>query len=163
MKIIVISDTHGALNDAVDVISACRIGCGAVLHLGDVARDFEHIKNAFPEIPFVGVAGNNDFFNNSLDKECLLNLDGVNIFMCHGHEYGVKRGLDNLIWRAEEKNADIALYGHTHEASKETFDNILLFNPGAMKDGQFGIIHTHNGKIASADFHRLDRLTRKII
>jgi len=163
MKIIVISDTHGAVSDAIDVISACRIGCDAVLHLGDVVRDFDLIKSAFPDIPFVGVAGNNDFFTHSADKECTLVLDNLTFFMCHGHEYGVKRGYQSLLWRAQAKGADVALFGHTHECFKASVEGVLLFNPGAMKDGSFGIIHTHNGRIASADFHQLNRLTRKII
>jgi DNA repair exonuclease SbcCD nuclease subunit len=29
-------------------------------------------------------------------------------------------------------NADVIIYGHTHRASAETIDGILLFNPGAV-------------------------------
>ena len=163
MKIIIISDTHGAVNDTVDAISACRNGCDLILHLGDVVRDFEYIKNAFPEIPFVGVLGNNDLFSHSYDKECFFNLDGLSFLICHGHQYGVKRGYETLLWHAQSRAADVVLFGHTHECYKERFGEILLFNPGSMKNGDFGIIHTHNKMIASVDFYHLDRLKRKII
>ena len=114
MKIIVMSDTHGSVRDATNAILACRTGCDLVIHLGDTVRDFECIKLAFPDIAFIGVAGNNDFFSNGYDSECLLDLDGVKTFICHGHEYGVKRSIDSLLWRAQAKDAALVLYGHTH-------------------------------------------------
>ena len=70
-------------------------------------------------------------------------------FMCmHGHSYGVKSSLDRAVYAAEENEADILLYGHTH-TPKDTVVNldggksIRVFNPGSVGRGypsSYGII-----------------------
>ncbi len=151
MKIIVISDTHSKWRDAVDIIRATSSGCDLVIHLGDTARDFELIKETLPNINMVGVVGNNDFLNTTLPQELVLDLDGVVTFACHGHQYSVKRTTDALNYRALVKGASLALFGHTHQAEKIVSDGVVLFNPGALCDGCFGVIHIKDGIIASAD------------
>ena len=103
MKIIVLSDTHHDLSTSTAIINACRVGCDLVIHLGDTVRDFENLKVTFPDINFIGVQGNNDFFVTTVEREMFLNLDGVKVLICHGHEYGVKRSKDQLLWRAQAK------------------------------------------------------------
>ena len=163
MKIIVLSDTHHDLSTAVRIVDACRGGCDLVIHLGDTVRDFENLKMTFPDMKFVGVQGNNDFFVTGSEREMFLNLDGVKVFMCHGHEYGVKRSTDQLLWRGLAKGADLILYGHTHIAEKTCEDGIVLFNPGAVIEGNFGVVQIINSRIASADIFRWDRLRGKIV
>jgi len=163
MKILVLSDTHHDLTTAVDIVNACRIGCDLVVHLGDTVRDLEHLKSSFPDLRFIGVRGNNDLLSSDVDKELFLNLDGIKMLICHGHEYGVKRSNEQLLWRAQAKNADVVLYGHTHIAEKTTEEGIILFNPGAVIEGNFGIIQIFNSKIACADIFRWDRLRGKIV
>ena len=163
MKILVLSDTHHDLTTAKNIITSCRVGCGLVVHLGDTVSDFDNLKAAFPDIAMVGVRGNNDFMSQDTPKELFLNLDGINVLICHGHEYGVKRSTDQLLWHAQEKGADVVLYGHTHIAEKTSEDGIILFNPGAVIEGNFGIIQTLNSQIASVDIFRWDRLRGKIV
>lgn len=163
MKILVLSDTHHDLSTAVNVVNACCYGCDLVIHLGDTVRDFESLKATFPDLRFVGVRGNNDLLSQDTPKELFLDLDGIKMLICHGHEYGVKRSTEQLLWRAQAKGADIALYGHTHIAETTTEEGIILFNPGAVIEGNFGIIQIFNSEIASADIFRWDRLRGKII
>ncbi len=162
MKIIVLSDTHRSLRDSCEIIDACRHGCDLVIHLGDVVGDLENLKMTYPDLSFIGVSGNNDFVSHGYERELILDLDGVRTVICHGHEYGVKRSLDQLLWRAMAKNAALALFGHTHEPEKITKDGVTLFNPGAASFGQFGIIHIEKGVIASADTLMWDRFKGEI-
>lgn len=163
MKIIVLSDTHGSVNQSCDIVSACQNGLDLVVHLGDTARDFENIKSEFPHIPFMCVAGNNDFWCNSYDKELLINLDGVRVFLTHGHNYSVKSTMDKLIVKSIEINADIVLFGHTHTCEKFRFQNTLFFNPGTLLNNNFGIIHIKDGVLASADICTWDSFSKRII
>lgn len=163
MKIIVLSDTHGHINDAKDIISLCRKGTDLVIHLGDTCRDFDEISSLFPDLQMVGVAGNNDFFRTSVPNELFLNLDGIKFFISHGHQFGVKRDLDTLSFQAMSKGADIALFGHTHIQEKTNTCDLILFNSGAVCEGDFGIIHIHNGVIASVDKHHYDSFRGCII
>lgn len=163
MKILVLSDTHHDLSTAVNIVNACRVGCDLVVHLGDTVRDFENLKATFPDMNFAGVQGNNDLFVNGVEREMFLNLDGVKVLMCHGHEYGVKRSTDQILLRGQAKGADLVLFGHTHVPEKMSEGGIILFNPGAVIEGNFGIVSIFDSKIASADIFRWDRLRGKIV
>ncbi len=156
MKVLVLSDTHGDTDRACEIVEICKYGCDLIVHLGDTVRDSEIIKSCFPDILFVAVAGNNDFFNDTAPQEYFLDFDGVGTFICHGHKYFVKRGTDLLLCEALKNNARIALYGHTHISGKEIRNGVLLFNPGSVRQGEFGVIQTKCGKIASADIFSWD-------
>ncbi len=162
MKIIVLSDTHGRVREAIDIISACQNGLDAVVHLGDTVKDFENIKSEFSQISFTCVAGNNDFWQNSFDKDLVLNLDGVKMFLTHGHAYSVKSTMDKLILKGIETGVDIVLFGHTHVSEKFRFQNTLFFNPGSLLNNNFGIIHTKDGALVSAESFTWDSFLKRI-
>ena len=56
--------------------------------------------------------------------------------------YEVKYGLSNLVAAAEERGAQIALFGHTHQAMTEYRGGLYLMNPGSLSgpSGTYGII-----------------------
>lgn len=127
MRIAVISDTHGdenALKRALDRIGAVD----ALLHLGDGGPDLEETLPSISEI--YAVHGNSDPFKN-LPEELLLNFCGHTLFLCHGHRYGVKQGLQRLYYRGVELGADIVLFGHTHKAFQRREEDLLILNPGS--------------------------------
>ena len=133
MKILVFSDSHRALGTMYDAIE--RLRPDAVLHLGD-HLDFYHVP------------GNCDFFT-SAPPSLTVSLDGVRIFLTHGHLFGVKSGLTRLTLEARRVGAQLALFGHTHRALLEEQDGLWLMNPGACGAGRsdFGEIITdeHGG------------------
>ena len=71
--------------------------------------------------------------------------------MCHGHAYGVKRGLDELAVNAQREGCALALYGHTHEKRDTVISGVRLINPGALKNGNFAIL-TIDGDAVNAGF-----------
>lgn len=141
-KILVISDTHKNISNAIDVIS--REKPDYVLHLGDHADDADELKHIFPEADVIGVCGNCDwasFYSAPLER--MLDIDGVKILMCHGHTYSVKQGIGGYVAAATVKGAHIALFGHTHKPMLENNGNMIIMNPGTVST--YGIIEIKDG------------------
>lgn len=95
------------------------------IFLGDGLGDAKRLEQ-FTEKPVIKVAGNCDgmYMGISGEKhgsECFLDLGNLSLFICHGHTFGVKSGFGALEAEAKRKNADIALFGHTHIS----FENIF--------------------------------------
>ena len=132
MRVGVFSDSHGdheALDELLDRMGALD----AVCFLGDVARDAEHLRErlaAMPNQPVLyAVRGNNDYYSTcTLPWDLLIELGGVRIYMTHGHRLV---SLMNLAYKAQECGAQVALFGHTHQALCETVQGVLLLNPGS--------------------------------
>ncbi len=74
-----------------------------------------------------------------------ITLLGKKIFLTHGDLYGVKYGTERLGYAAEERGADIVLFGHTHIPHEEYISAqkpYYLFNPGSISSPSYsyGII-----------------------
>jgi predicted phosphodiesterase len=41
----------------------------------------------------------------------------------------------------------MVLYGHTHFPVLKEEEGVFIMNPGALKDGRYGVITIENGKI----------------
>ena len=60
-------------------------------------------------------------------------MEGIKIFYCHGHRYGVKDGREKLAAEAKRRGCGLALYGHTHIAMIDEIDGVMLVNPGSLR------------------------------
>ena len=132
MRVGVFSDSHGD-HEALDELLERMGALDAVCFLGDVARDAEHLRErlaAMPNQPVLyAVRGNNDYYSTcTLPWDLLIELGGVRIYMTHGHQLV---SLMNLAYKAQECGAQVALFGHTHQALCETAQGVLLLNPGS--------------------------------
>ena len=108
----------------------------AVFHLGDYDSDARWLKKRL-DAPMICVAGNCDMFSK-LPRMARAAYGPHRIVAVHGHLQDVKYGYDKLYWYAQEQNATIALFGHTHEPCAEMAGGVLLMNPGALMDGRYG-------------------------
>jgi putative phosphoesterase len=150
MKILVISDTHGDTNKAEEVIKANN-GTDMVIHLGDYFRDAQKLSGLFPDIHFEYIYGNSDFMTDNVPAEKVLELCGKRIFITHGHRYSVKWDYYKLFKKAEELNADIVLFGHTHIPDMAKKGKRYVLNPGSTsdprsnKDESYAVIEIKNG------------------
>ena len=142
MKILVFSDSHGNLTYMQQVIH--RENPDHVLHLGDYVRDAEKLKSQFPSLPMTFVAGNCDY-GDPTPTEQVITLNGVRLFLTHGHRYQVKYMYLRAIYAALEENADILLFGHTHRAECFEEKGLWAMNPGAAGSGSYGVIHITDG------------------
>lgn len=128
-RILVISDTHGQFL-YLDKLHG-RIGrIDSVIHLGDIARDENHIRELF-QCPLDMVMGNNDFFTD-LPGEYTIRLGRHTALLTHGHTYSLYSGTDRLINRAKAVGADTVMFGHTHCPLIEAKQGVLLINPGSI-------------------------------
>lgn len=129
-RIAIVSDTHckGVVNLA-NILS--KMDLDLLIFLGDIFIDGEILENK-TWLKTINILGNNDYsLENSIASEQMLEINGRNIFACHGHNYKVKANLNYLSYRAEELNADICLFGHSHIYTNEKINGIYYFNPGS--------------------------------
>lgn len=118
-----------------------------VIHLGDHVADADELSRQFPMLPILRIRGNCDF-DFSCQEQVFTEYDGVKILAVHGHRYGVKSGLLHYSLAAKEKQADVALFGHTHCAFCEQYDILWLLNPGSCGYNSrptYGVIEIKSG------------------
>ncbi len=129
MRILIISDTHGRMDNLWAVLS--KIGnIDMLIHLGDICGD-EDLLASRVKVPICMVPGNNDWFSRD-PSELVVPIAGKKVFMVHGHQYGVSYGLDRLRYRALELGADIVMFGHTHVAMIDISAKPWILNPGSL-------------------------------
>lgn len=134
-RVIVASDSHGSRDDLRAAFEqAARHGrIDAAVFLGDGASDFDAIQPWLLQrgTECYAVKGNNDWSSQD-PTEILFIIGGVRFFACHGHTRQVKYGLDRLWFAARERDARVALYGHTHRENVDLESGIVMINPGAV-------------------------------
>lgn len=133
-NILVLSDSHGNLNNM--ILAVKRMKPDSIIHLGDCWSDAVRLRKKFPRIPMEQVPGNCDGEHGFLER--ILEVEGKRILLCHGHTRNVKAGLLNLEMAAQEQNADMVLFGHTHRAFYDRHNGQILLNPGSIGDPRFG-------------------------
>lgn len=141
--VIVLSDSHGR-RSAIEKIAPLFAENDYAVHLGDGSSDMRPYASEKTVI----LKGNCDPCYGEQEK--VLDTEGVKIFCCHGHRYGVKSGLEKLAARAAQLGCTVALYGHTHRAAAETVNGVLCVNPGSLgsfSDPGYCYLVLHNGKV----------------
>ncbi|MCD8026514.1 MAG: metallophosphoesterase [Clostridiales bacterium] len=129
MRILVLSDTHGDLNSAIRAVDS-QPTAEIIVHCGDGADQAMYLKDNYRDKMIVAVRGNCDWCSPLPPTETL-NVCGKRIFVTHGHLYGVKSGLYNVMSIAGDRKADILLFGHTHIPLCKYEDGLYMLNPGS--------------------------------
>lgn len=147
MKIAVFSDSHGNVENMSRAIESYVPDC--IIHLGDKVCDADEIASRYPHKQFLQVAGNCDYAP-TVEDSILVELEGVRIFLAHGHRHGVKLGLEAFANSVYCSGAKLGLFGHTHRAVHHEIRGIQLFNPGSCGNGgrpTYGQIEIKNGDV----------------
>ena len=143
VRIGVLGDSHGDFRSLQQAVSQA----GTVdlwLHTGDFCRDAMYLAT-LTTAQVLMVAGNCDGRNEAKPDE-FVELAGFYIWLTHGHRHCVKQDTQDLAAWALRYEADIVVYGHTHQALVKSDAGILFFNPGSSslprrgKNGSFGIL-----------------------
>lgn len=153
MRILVISDTHGNLRP----LRALADGgpYDYLLHAGDYLADLAPCADlaGVPPERCRGVAGNCDYPVEQ-PAEAVLELGGARILLAHGHQYGVKRDVQRIYYRAAELGCQAAVFGHSHVPLCAREGGILLFNPGSPgrprlpgAPGSYGLLTVADGQV----------------
>ena len=147
MKLLVVSDSHGCLEGMRQAI--VRESPDQILHLGDYVRDADALHREYPQIPMVRVPGNCDG-RTDLPEEVLICIEGVPLFLCHGHQYQVKQTYYRAMLAAKQAGGQALLFGHTHQQYCEVCDGLWMLNPGSCSYAKFiryGIVMVENGQL----------------
>lgn len=147
MKILVLSDSHGDADSILCAVS--KNDPDKLIFLGDGASDLNAAISRRPGLDCFSVSGNCDITRPS-PRELLLDIEGFRILATHGDKYHVKNGLLTLNYRANEKDADIVLFGHTHVPYCEDSDGVWYLNPGSCRrtyGGTCGLIEINGSLI----------------
>ncbi len=130
MRILVVSDTHGNLYNFKKAVEQQR-NAEIIIHCGDNKDELDEIKMMYQDKAFYCVKGNCDFAS-MLPLEETITIENKKLFITHGHMYNAKMTLYNLCCKAREENADIVIFGHTHNAIAEYDDGLYILNPGSL-------------------------------
>jgi len=127
-----ISDTHGLVRAGVhEALSGVEL----ILHAGDVGGDaiLEELRLI---APVRAVFGNTDVPGDpALNERIDLEVGGVHLHVSHGHEVGSPTPAK----LAERYDADVVVYGHTHQQLVTSIDGRLFVNPGAAGPRRFNL------------------------
>jgi len=141
LQLVVFSDSHGDF-DAISRVVYTHTKAGMFLHCGDGAKEASDLQALHPQKKILFVRGNCDWDPLAKDENLII-VSGKRIFFTHGHVYGVKRGLDKLIGRANSLGADIACFGHTHIPMHAKVGRLHLINPGSIGNPHAGAQPTY--------------------
>ncbi len=137
-KVLVLSDSHGDVNQMIEIIAHWEADISAVIFLGDGAADITEAAFIFTDLDFYAVTGNNDFslIPNSrvqFPLENVITISGITIYMTHGHITHYKNVQAEVFQRAKSHKATIGLYGHLHVPAVEMQESVTIFNPGSIR------------------------------
>ena len=149
-SILLLSDTHGAVDAVQWILSNFSEECQACLFAGDGAQDIitvvrEATTGLITVPPVIIMAqGNCDsqlyppiFPDSENPKPFGLpvyqqkTIAGQHILLAHGHLHHVELDGRKLSMTAESLGCTIAVYGHTHIQSIECFGGVTAVNPGS--------------------------------
>ncbi|UCB44018.1 MAG: YfcE family phosphodiesterase [Dehalococcoidales bacterium] len=131
-QVLVISDTHvKAFSELPEGIQRAVRGAEWVVHCGDFTSVgvLEELRRLTPH--FVGVFGNADPSNirQQLSHQVTFELEERKIVVVHPHWGGHPDGLEKEL-ALRFPDADVILFGHTHETCNLKLKDTLLLNPG---------------------------------
>ncbi|GMA52327.1 phosphoesterase [Alicyclobacillus contaminans] len=129
-RLCIVSDSHRQRHELLSAVkSVPRLT--AILHAGDEVEDARWLAQRV-DWPIYAVAGNWDVATEEFPQERIIDGFGPRIFLTHGHRWKVKEGIQHIAHRANECQADIVVFGHTHTAVSVLMDGLLIVNPGSL-------------------------------
>jgi len=112
------------------VLSKTYKTINAVAHLGDGWDEIHDLMLMYPLIPLYAVAGNCD--SGSGPSRLAFNFASKKFVITHGHRFHVKSSYLRVSLWAEENEADVCLFGHTHIPEVLYSGPTLMLNPGSI-------------------------------
>lgn len=128
MKVLILSDSHGLTKELLDIKERHKNDVEFMLHLGD-----SELSSQSEEMSGFSVVRGNCDFDSNYPNDMMVLLNGLKVYLTHGHLYNVKMSLMNLSYRAIEVGASIVCFGHSHIAGAELIDDVLFINPGSFR------------------------------
>ena len=131
MNILVLADTHlkNNIKELPEEVKREIDKDDLLLHAGDF-KTLKFYNSLKKQIKLKAVAGNVDRNNlkKILNEKEIFRVNGYRIAMIHGHQLQ-RITPDKLSYLFPE--ADIIIFGHTHQPFNEKIEGQLFFNPGS--------------------------------
>lgn len=129
MKILLVSDTHGKNEGLRELLK--RLGkIDALFHMGDSEERKGYIEE-MAGCPVYMVKGNCDY-GSTLPYKLVVEMGGHKFYITHGDHEGVNYSLEMLKESARMNDADVALFGHTHQPVIDYEGGVTAVNPGSL-------------------------------
>ncbi len=151
MKILIVSDTHGDEDNLIKALEKEQ-SLDLLIHCGDVTGAEYEIEQ-YAGCKSVFVAGNNDFFSR-IPREVELDIEGVSVWVTHGHNYYVSTNPEYIKKEARLRGVDIVMYGHTHRPIVDEEEDLITVNPGSLtyprQEGRcpsYAVLEVNEGEI----------------
>ncbi len=130
MKILIVSDTHGRLDNLKEAIEKVQ-DFDHLIHCGDVEGQEETVED-LAGVPCTIVRGNNDW-DTDLPNNRVVDFGPYRLFVTHGHRYGVSYGTEELKEEAKARGCNVAVFGHIHKPLTDERDpEVTVINPGSL-------------------------------
>ena len=133
MKIGLISDTHlySTSKPLPDIVFSTFESCDLILHAGDILC-YEVLDSLSKISKTAAVAGNNDpdELHEWLGLKKIISVNGKRICLSHGHD-GYGSAVQNIKRLSAKTEADIFVFGHSHEPIHLQENGIHFINPGS--------------------------------
>ena len=127
MKILLVSDNHGDKSILKTIMQRFGNQVDGLFHCGD-----SNLASSLPIMTnFRTVMGNTDQGMN-YPKVITQQIGDQVVTVTHGHLYHVNMTMTPLLLLAQETQADVVAFGHTHQLAVTMEDNRLLINPGSI-------------------------------
>jgi len=148
-RILVVSDSHGQTTHLQALIFSLRDRYDIIIHLGDRVLDMLNVDTFKKEV--ILLRGNMELLTPQVKQvsevERVIEIEELKVFATHSHTYHTHYTLSFLKSAAKKYEASLVLFGHTHHQENFSEDGIVYVNPGAFKDGHYGIIELSLRKI----------------
>lgn len=128
MKALIISDSHGFEKELKLIADRHRHEVDALFHCGD-----SELPNGHEALEGLHIVKGNCDFNVDFPDDLTETIRGVTFYVTHGHLYNVKMTHVPLSYRAEENQAQIACFGHSHVATAFQENGVVYINPGSIR------------------------------
>lgn len=145
MKILVVSDSHMRLDKLIEAYE--KEMPDLVICVGDHDKDGEELSFLYPQTRYIVISGNCDYYYSNYPNEVFIEIEEVEFFITHGHLYNVKSEYETIYKSGERLGSNVIIFGHTHRQFLDISKKIKLFNPGAILNGEYGVIIIEKKKI----------------
>ena len=138
-KLVVISDSHhdiARLEQLLPIINSADY----LVYCGDGVMDVMWLRGRIT-VPIVCVKGNNDIgLNMQITDLASVAFGKTKALVTHGHKFGVRQGIGNVLGMAIMKDCKLVFFGHTHRYMDFVQGGVHFINPGALCNGSYALV-----------------------
>ncbi len=165
MKILVISDTHGELDNVQKIVDKFKgKDIDMVIHLGDDSPDAEPLKQLGKPLYVVPGVYEPHYKDPETKRRIIIDVEGLKILLSHTetkHQNDPPEEVDPLE-QLKTTNINMLFHGHTHIPKIVVDGKKIILNPGHLKKSDkkgypptYAIVDINSSRI-KISIHRLE-------